>query len=203
MKKLMRPVSVLCVLALVASGCETMKQNKGATGAGIGAVAGGVLGRVIGGKKHRTRNILIGAAIGAAVGYGIGKYVDHRTKTAQATNQAHNYAPPQGTRVEMVSVTPTPAALARGGSVNLDASYAIMASNTTQPIPVTETRTIYYNGQKLTEFPPRQVNRTPGTYTSSAPMAIPANATAGTYEVEVTVAAAGVSKTQKAPFTVN
>ncbi len=203
MKKMIRPVSVLCALALVASGCETMRQNKGAAGAGIGAIAGGVLGRVIGGNKHRTRNILIGAVIGAAAGYGIGKYMEHRTKTAAQTNQQNNYQPAQGTRVEISNVAARPAAITRPGSVDLEVTYAVMAPNTSQAIAVTETRVILFNGQTLTTFGPRTVNRTPGTYTSKAPMSVPANATPGNYELVVTVAAAGQSKQSKTTFAVN
>ena len=203
MRKGMKPVSVLCVLLLAASGCEQLGQHKAATGAGVGAVAGGVLGRVIGGTKHRTRNILIGAVIGAAAGYGIGKYLEHRDKTAAQTNQAHNYQPAQGTRVELIGVTANPATVARGQQVDLQATYAIMAPDANQAVQVTETRTVLYNGQQLVQHPPRTVNRTPGTYTSKAPMAIPANATPGNYELVVAVAAAGATKQATAPFTVN
>jgi uncharacterized membrane protein YebE (DUF533 family) len=199
----MKPVSVLCAALLVASGCETMEQNKGATGAAVGAGAGALAGALIGGKKHRTRNVLIGAALGAVAGYAIGKYIEHRTKTAQQTNVDNNYQPTQGTRLELVGVAANPAAVTRGSQVDLQATYALMAADVNTPIQVTETRSIMYNGQQLTQFGPRTVNYTPGTYTSQAPMSIPQDATPGNYELVVTVAAAGQQKQDKAAFTVN
>lgn len=201
MRKWMKPVSVLCALLIAASGCETLKRNKGATGAGAGAVAGGLAGALID-DDHRTRNALIGAALGAAAGYGIGKYLEHREKTAQQTNQAHNYQPAQGTRVEMVGARAQPGTVQRGGSVDLKATYAIMAPNPQEQVQVTETRTILFSGQKLTQFGPRNVTKNPGTYTTSAPMSVPQNATPGNYELVVTVSAAGQSKQEKTQFTV-
>ncbi len=202
MPRWIKPVSVLCVLLLAASGCETLKQNKAATGAGAGALAGGLAGALIGGGRKRTRNVLIGAALGAAAGYGIGKYLEHREKTAQQTNQAHNYQPAQGTRLEIVGAQAEPGTVQRGGSVDLKTTYAIMAPNPQEQVQVTETRTILYSGEKLTEFGPRNVTQTPGTYTTSAPMSVPQNATPGNYELVVTVSAAGQSKQEKTQFTV-
>lgn len=59
-------------------GCETMNNNRTATGAGIGAVGGAIAGALID-KDNRWRGGAIGAAAGAAVGGGIG-YVLQKQK---------------------------------------------------------------------------------------------------------------------------
>jgi outer membrane protein OmpA-like peptidoglycan-associated protein len=72
----------LVSLALVLSGCETMKDNPNASkGAGIGAAAGAVLGGVIGHQTgKRNEGALIGAALGAGVGTFAGKRMDKQAK---------------------------------------------------------------------------------------------------------------------------
>lgn len=60
------------------AGCETMNNNRTATGAGIGAVGGAIAGALID-EDNRWRGGAIGAAAGAAVGGGIG-YVLQKQK---------------------------------------------------------------------------------------------------------------------------
>ena len=69
------------VLALTLNtGCETMKEHKVDSGAGIGALAGAAAGAAIGGHENRAAGVLIGAAAGAAIGGGIGYYLDRKAQ---------------------------------------------------------------------------------------------------------------------------
>lgn len=80
----MRNTAILMLSALLAlgglSGCETMRNNKTATGAVIGTAAGAGIGALAGGSDNRTEGALIGAAAGAAVGGGIGYYLARQAK---------------------------------------------------------------------------------------------------------------------------
>jgi hypothetical protein len=207
MKRWMKPVSVLCVVLMAMtglSGCDFLKEHPAETGAVAGVLAGGALGAAAGGHHHRWQSAAVGAVLGGVAGYFIGKYIETKTKQAPETNQQFGYQPMQGMRLELVGVAANPNAVTRGGSVNLQATYAIMAPDPNQQVQVTELRTIYFNGQQLTQFPPQQVLRTPGTYTTSAQMGTDNSSTPGNYEVEITVTGAGVPpKTMRAPFTVN
>ena len=210
-KKLVKPVSLLVTLALVASGCEQLSQNKQAAGAGAGALIGAGLGALVAGKKHRAKGALIGAALGAAAGWGVGKYLESRDRTAVETNRIHNYSANQGSRIELIGAGANPNATKPGGTINLQTTYAIMAPNVNQSIPVTETRTITFNGVGLNATgtvarvatKTEGVTRTPGTYTTALPITLPANAAVGTYQLTVTVAGAGTTKQQTATFSVS
>ena len=62
-------------------GCQTMSENKIASGAAIGGVTGALAGGVIGHQSgHATEGALIGAAAGAAVGSGVGWVLDRQAK---------------------------------------------------------------------------------------------------------------------------
>ena len=201
-KKLVKPVSLLVTLALVASGCEQLSQNKQAAGAGAGALIGAGLGALVAGKKHRAKGALIGAALGAAAGWGVGKYLESRDRSAVETNRIHNYSANQGSRIELIGAGANPNATKPGGTINLQTTYAIMAPNVNQSIPVTETRTITFNGTQVATKT-QSVTRTPGTYTTALPITLPANAAVGTYQLTVTVAGAGTTKQQTATFSVS
>lgn len=201
-KKIVKPVSILLTLALAAAGCEQLSQNKQAAGAIGGGLIGAGLGALVAGKKHRAKGALIGAALGAAAGWGIGKYLESRERTAVDTNRIHNYSANQGVRVELIGAAANPNATSPGGTINLQTTYAIMAPNVNQSIPITETRTITFNGTQVATKT-QNVTRAPGTYTTALPITLPANAARGTYHLTVTVAAAGVTKQQASTFTVN
>ena len=201
-KTIVKPVSILLTLALAASGCDQLSKNKQATGAGAGALIGAGLGALIAGKKNRGKGALIGAALGAAAGWGVGKYLESRDRTAVETNRIHNYSANQGVRVELIGAAANPNATSPGGTINLQTTYAIMAPNVNQSIPVTETRTITFNGAQVATKT-QSVNRAPGTYTTALPITLPGNAARGTYQLNVAVAGAGATKQQASTFTVN
>jgi hypothetical protein len=184
---------------LLAQGCAFYERHKKAIiGAGIGAAAGAAVGGLAKGRK----GALVGGLVGALAGGAIGAYLDHKDKTAAQTNQAHNYDPNQGVRVELVAVTADPNTVAPGGKVHLQATYAVMAPNPQQEIAVTETRLVTLGGAKVAD-PTTTVNRLPGTYTSQVPITLPTDATKGRYDLAVTVAAAGKQSQLTSAFVVN
>jgi hypothetical protein len=77
-----------------------------------------------------------------------------------------------------------------------------MAPDDQQTVRVTETRQVMLNGQKVSETT-AQVDRTPGTYSSAVPITLPPEAQRGTYQIHVTLAAAGQTSQQSSAFTVN
>jgi len=199
LKRTGTPLSLLAVLLLLVPGCSFLDEHqKAAIGAGVGALAGAGIGYAAKGKK----GALWGGLAGALVGGLIGAYLDHKDKSAEQTNQAHSYQPTQGVRLELVGAGTDPAAIAPGGQVALQATYALMAPNTEQELQVTETRLITLNGVKVAD-PSITVARTPGTYTSKVPITLPPTATRGTYQLLVTVAAGGQSSQLQSSFDVN
>jgi len=198
-RRVCKPVSVLCVAALLAQGCGWVEQHqKAAIGVGVGAVAGGLVGAAVKGKK----GAVVGALVGALAGGAIGAYLDHKDKAAEETNQAHDYKATQGVRVELAGVAADPNAVAPGGKVYLQATYAVMAPDMQQQLPVTETRVVTMGGTKVTELA-SNVTRTPGTYTSQVPIDLPPNAPKGQYQLTVSVAAAGQTAQRSSTFVVN
>lgn len=73
-----RTVACLVLVAIVASGCETLKKPT-VIGALTGALVGGGAGAAID-KDKRGRGGAIGAATGALVGAGIGHYIERQRR---------------------------------------------------------------------------------------------------------------------------
>lgn len=178
----------LITFTLGVSGCATLsEENQGAaTGAGLGAAAGALGGALLAGEGSRAKGAIIGGLAGALIGGVIGNYTVDKKKTATETSRKYNYQPATGTivRIENASVTPT--MVQPGEKVNLDASYALMAPVATTEISITESREVRLNGE-LVGNPEVNVSHTAGTYTSSVPLFLPADAQKGSYKVITTI----------------
>ncbi len=185
-------------MVLLLPACSFVEEHrKVAIGAGAGAVAGGLAGGIARGSKGAA----VGAVVGALAGGAIGAYLEHRDRTAEETVELYDYTPSQGVRLEVSQVAAEPATVRPGESVTLRVTYAVMAPNLDQVVTVRETRTILLSGVTVAQAPV-DVARTSGTYTSEVPLALPAEAAAGTYEVQITVAADEVSNTLQTTFVV-
>lgn len=198
-RRLIAAVTIaLFLTALV--GCETMSRDDKATlgGLGAGAAVGTLAGLAFGqGAGAAIAGGMIGALAGGIIGhYAFGKNEDHN-KTAQD----YNYKPSIGTLLEMEGVQLTPAKIKPGGTVDIKVSYAVLAPRPDQPINVTEIREIRYKGRLVGE-PTVNVTRDGGTYTSSVPITLPANAIPGTYTVKATVRTAQESDSMQVSFDV-
>ncbi len=207
MRRMLRPVAVVCLAGMLAQGCGWFRDNPNAVkGAGIGAIAGGALGYLFGGhgRHHhgRGRAVVGGALLGALIGGAVGYYADRKQRTAQETNQAYNYQPAQGTRIEVSSAVAEPTVVAPGGTVTLQVTYALMAPNAQAEVPLVETRVVTFGGAKVADLP-ANVNRVPGTYTTQVPIQLRPDSPRGQYQVTIAVAGAGSQGQQTATFTVN
>ncbi len=202
MRRMCKPVAALCSAALALQGCVggwVEEHQKTIVGTGIGAAAGAGLGYAVRGKK----GAVVGGLLGALAGGIIGNYLESRDRSAHETNTAYNYAPTQGTRVEVAGAAADPTTVHAGEKVYLQATYAIMAPDEQREIPVVETRVVTREGIKVAELS-STVSRLPGTYTSQVPIDLPLGALRGRYELTVSVAAVGVPAIQRsAAFVVN
>ena len=200
--KVMRAGKWLAMAAtfmLLVPGCEFVEEHqKAAIGVGAGAVGGAAIGGLAGGRK----GAVIGGLIGAVAGGAIGAYLDHKDKTAEETQKAYNYKPGQGLRLELNNVSVEPKAVAPGGEIRVQATYAVMTPDPQQQVSVRETRVITLAGAKVAEAAV-EVNRTGGTYTSEVPITLPASSAKGIYQAQTTVETAGQSKTFATSFTVD
>ena len=192
-------VSLVAAILLVLPACEWIEEHpKMVTGAAIGMAGGAIAGGLYKGKK----GMLWGAFLGGLAGGAIGAYLDHKDKTAAATNEQYGYQPTQGVQLDLVNVAATPSTVAPGGTVTLEATYALMAPDPAQALLVTESRVVTLNGVTVAQNE-IQKDRTPGTYTSTVPITLPGTAEKGTYQLLVTVTGAGQSMQRAAAFTVN
>jgi uncharacterized protein YcfJ len=190
---------ILLASLFVLPGCAWYEQNKKTVwGAGIGAAGGALIGGAYKGKKGAVWGGLLGALAGGA----IGQYLDRKDRSAAETKAQHQYQEQQGVRLELMAVSSDPTQAAPGNEVKLQATYAVMAPNDQQTVRVTETRQVMLNGQKVAETT-AQVDRTSGTYSSAVPITLPPEAQRGTYQLHVTLAAAGQTSQQSSAFTVN
>ena len=202
-------VSLLLVAGLTVSmsGCanqSTMEENKGAmVGGGTGAAAGGLLGGIIGSKSGSTgTGIVIGALLGGLAGAAVGHYAYDQKRTETQAQQVYKYDPAtaQATLVRVESTSSSPSTVVPGGTVELKTTYTVLGPQNAT-MDVTETREVRHNGE-LQGKPQVTVKRQGGTFESSVPLVLPADARKGKYIVATTVQSGTSSDTMETSFTV-
>lgn len=200
-----RIVAMLTLLTFAAgtSGCVTVPQEHegAATGAGIGAATGAIAGAVLAGEGSRTKGAIIGGLAGALLGGVIGNYTVDKKKGAQETSATYDYQPSDGTVVRIENTQMTPTTLNRGDTLQLKATYAVMAPSSESQVSVTESREVTLNGE-LVANPEITVQRTAGTYTSTIPLMLPTDAKSGDYKVITTIRTASGRDSRQSTFTV-
>ncbi|NJD67989.1 MAG: hypothetical protein C3F12_10635 [Candidatus Methylomirabilota bacterium] len=196
---------LLCLLLIVGStfGCAAIEEQvkahpETALGAGIGTAAGMLTGGLIFGNAAGT---LVGGLIGGLTGGIIGNVIEARSYDRTTTSQRYNYKPTQGTILRIEAVEVHPAQIRPGDTINLNMRFAVLAPNAQQAVQVSERRQILLNSSTVGDST-LQVQRMGGTWTSSQPLTLPANAASGSYRVIMTVKADGVEATQQTTFTV-
>ncbi|MBI4573223.1 MAG: glycine zipper 2TM domain-containing protein [candidate division NC10 bacterium] len=190
---------LIMVVTLGLSGCATIEENpKTAVGTGVGAAGGALLGGLIG---RSTTGVVVGGLLGALAGGAIGHYMDRQDRTAAQAKAQTGYQPSQGTLVRVERVQAEPAAISPGGTVNLGATYSVLTPNPNQTVSVNETREVRHDGV-LVANPTTAFARPNGTFTSALPVALPASAARGTYEVTTTVTVGDRSSRGIATFVV-
>ncbi|MHC4592510.1 MAG: glycine zipper domain-containing protein [Planctomycetota bacterium] len=192
-------IGVVLAIAVLAAGCGVAEKHpRAAIGAGVGAVGGAI----VGGLAEGSDGALVGAVVGALAGGVIGALLDRKDKSAEETYEEYAYDPAEGTRIEVVNVGAYPDSVNPGDEVKLEVTYALMAADPSQELEVTETRLVTKDGARVAETT-AEVSRTPGTYTSDVNVTLPGAAGTGTYQLLVTVGAAGKWSSSAATFAVN
>lgn len=196
---------LLCGFLVVggAIGCASIEEQvkahpETALGAGIGTAAGMLTGGLIFGNAAGT---LVGGLLGGLTGGVIGNVVEARARDRATTSQQYRYNPTQGTVLRIEAVEAHPAQIHPGDTINLNVRFALLTPNAQQTVQVSERRQILFNGSTVGDST-LQVQRMGGTWTSSQPLSLPANAAAGSYQVVMTVKANGKEATQHTTFTV-
>ncbi|HWQ69370.1 MAG TPA: glycine zipper domain-containing protein [Patescibacteria group bacterium] len=199
-------VALLLCLFLVTGGtfgCAALEEQvkahpETALGAGIGAAAGMLTGGLIFGNAAGT---LLGGLVGGLTGGVVGNVIEARSQDRAATSQQYNYSPAQGTMVKIEAVEVHPAQIRPGDTINLNMRFAVLTPNVQQTLQVSERRQIFLNSSVVGDST-LQVQRMGGTWTSSQPLTLPANAASGSYRVVMSVTADGTEATQQTTFTV-
>lgn len=198
--------ALLLCLFLVAGGmlgCAAIEEQvkahpETALGAGIGTAAGLLTGGLIFGNAAGT---LVGGLLGGLTGGVIGNVIEARSYDRAATSQRYHYSSTQGTMLRIEAVEAYPAQIRPGDTTNLNIRFAVLTPNAQHTVQVSERRQIFLNGSTVGDST-LQIQRMGGTWTSSQPLTLPANAASGNYQVVMTVKADGVEATQHTAFTV-
>ncbi len=205
-KKRVACVIMAGIFLFTVIGCATdqYEQNKGAAvGGATGAAVGGVIGGIVG-EKHgsATTGAVIGGLLGALAGAAIGHYAYDRVRTEDAAQKqyGYDYDQTQTSLVRLESTSVTPSIVNAGGTINLMATYTVLAQQGVT-MNVMETREIRYNGE-LTGRPQVTLQKQGGTYTSQIPVTLATNAKPGKYTVLTTIQVGQNSDAREASFTI-
>ncbi|MGQ9569655.1 MAG: hypothetical protein ACUVUQ_02200 [Thermodesulfovibrionales bacterium] len=200
-KKLISIITIIS-FAFCIFGCATIpEEHKGAaTGAVVGGAAGTVAGAVLGKEGAKTETAILGGLAGALIGGLIGHYAYDAKKTKEETAKKYNYESSMGTVIRLEEVSAVPSTVKPGEKVELKATYALLEPEN-RDINVTEIREIRM-GTELVGKPEVNVVRHGGTYSSTVPLFLPANAKPGTYSVITTVQTQTAKDSKETSFTV-
>lgn len=183
MRKLLCLGVALAFLSAMLPGCASVDQTtrdnpKTTIGAGAGVLGGAVVGGLIGGK----RGALIGGLLGGLAGGAVGHYLDQQEKDRLQTSRDYRYSPAQGAQIKIETVRVNPAALSPGETVNINLTYAVLTPTADTQVLVRETREILLNGNSVGKTS-IEISREGGTWKSTVPITLPANAAPGKYLV--------------------
>ena len=105
-------------------------------------------------------------------------------------------------RLPPKDIVASPKTVKPGDLVDLRMTYAVLNPSKNADTKITEIREITHNGE-LVGKPEVTVSRTDGTYNSTVPLRLPANAPKGEYKVKTTIQSANAKDTREMRFTVN
>jgi hypothetical protein len=168
-------------------------------GAAVGAAAGAAAGAIIGGSS--TKGAVIGGLLGALIGGAIGHYAYDQRKSREETVKEHNYQSTQGTLITIEKVDATPKKARSGETVDLQVTYAVLTPSAGDRVTITEIREITHNG-KLVGRPEVMVDRSGGTFLTSVPLRLPAEAEKGTYQVKAMIQSERAKDSRESSFLV-
>ncbi|MFH1702047.1 MAG: hypothetical protein ABIB41_01275 [Nitrospirota bacterium] len=198
-------ISIVTILSFIFGilGCATVpEEHKGAaTGAAVGGATGAIAGGLLAHRGAKTETAILGGLAGALVGGLIGHYAYDAKKSREETAQKYNYQSSMGTMIRIEDVSLTPSTVKPGGKVDLQVTYAVLGASTNSEINITEVREIK-QASELVGKPEVNIIRGGGTYSSTVPLFLPANAKTGTYSVITTVQSQTAKDSREMFFTV-
>jgi hypothetical protein len=201
----MRVMSLLVLFFLLTGlfGCASIpEEHKGAaTGAAVGGATGAVAGAVLGKEGSKTGTAVIGGLLGALVGGAIGHYAYDKKRSQEETAQRYEHQPSSGTMVRIEETSVVPQSVRPGEKVELKVVYAVLGASAGSEMSITEIREVRY-GDELVGKPEVTVKREGGTYTSTIPLFLPADAKTGTYRVLTTIQTGGTKDARETTFKV-
>lgn len=202
-RQTIRVISLIVMVCFLTVSCAsmsaTMAENPALctiTGAVLVGGLGAVLGALGGGKKGAAIGAGAGAAAGALVAaaycFKMGPFESREVKGYEETRSATNYQADQGDVVQITRYSLTPAAIAPGNLVVLNATYSVMAPNPNQEVPITETRILKrFNPAKKTYEELGRVDTPvtvkPGTRQADGKFPVPSGTPVGQYVVVLVV----------------
>ena len=174
---------MLCTLALGPAGCASMSAPQ-RSGAAIGAAAG--------------------ALLGGSTGWAVQQYQVRQVKRA-APGDAELVGSGQiMARIDDLLVTP--ARLSAGEPVTVRAQYTVHVSSDRATARIRQTGTILFNGGRLTELPPHELQIARGTTEVQNSLLVPHDAAPGSYtlltRIELMPASGTPASERTAGFTV-
>jgi hypothetical protein len=191
--------------SLVTSGCATMGEEgqAQALGAGLGAAVGCGIGALI---TRDGRGCAAGAAIGGAIGFTavkINQYQAKQVRSSKADARLYGLTKPVNSpQVKIRKGTSSPKAVRAGEAVTITTDYSVMLPASDVDTKVSESWALKKDGKVLYSLPALVNERTPGGWSTSAAIDIPANAQPGTYVVEHKVKAGSSYDTDESTFVV-
>ena len=178
MYKFVIVIAVATSLVLAVSGCQTYGEA-GALGAALGAGAGAIIGNQSG---HAGEGAIIGAVLGGATGLIAHDIKARKAKSRQETEEAYNYQPAEGERLELVAAEVFPKNASPGGTIGTSLEYALMGGGS-QGVKINEKRTLMRGNQVIFEVSSKNFNRTDGTWVSEQQFKLPQSIKPGQYRV--------------------
>ena len=135
------------------------------------------------------------------MGGAIGHYAYDQKKSREETQQTYNYKPAYGAVLTLEEVSSVPVSVYPGQTVELKMTYAILNPSPDVQTSITESRVITHNGSIVGQ-PEVKVTRADGTYTSSVPLHLPANAERGIYVVKSEIQSDSAKDSREFSFSV-
>jgi hypothetical protein len=187
-----KAMAAILVVALLA-GCATQTQTGAAVGVGVGAAVGAVAGAIFGNQKGVAIGAATGAAVGGVVGALVGQHLDQQVADRAAAARQINYAPSQGTRVDIQRSDVTPMRASPGTTVVASVEYSVVAANAGTPVTLSETRVIQRDGETIRREQ-RQLSKPQGVHRSAYEFKIPDGMPEGPYTLMTVLEAPGTSQ---------
>ena len=149
----------------------------------------------------------MGALAAGLTCFAFAEYKSQQVRDYRQTQQATDYQPSQGDRVQITQYEITPAAAAPGSSVAFNATYTVMTADADADVVVTEIRSLYVHDPRTNEWKelgrvPNQVTVKPGTRQANGKFDVRSGVAPGDYRIAFQVVKDTVSDGKNLPLLV-